>query len=209
MTSKGLSIRHQAVWIMMLPVLVVLAACGSPTGKPYTIYAPADSEYKTITVTKGIARFSFEYPSNYDLANVEVRTDLDYTDVVFSGPILEEEDDFTFLDVSVMGYRTSISSVEDRIEGYLSRVSNMTDFRLLERSSVSVASAAGEQVVFFYNRIRPPSSSVREPAHEITRSVFFECHKLLWEISMRSNLITSEADKADFKHILQTFKMLD
>jgi len=41
------------------------------------------------------------------------------------------------------------------------------------------------------------------------REVYFDYNGLIWRIDIRSDSTTAEEDKADFEHVLQTFKILN
>jgi hypothetical protein len=105
------------------------------------------------------------------------------------------------------------------------------DFVLLERSMVSVGGISAEQIVWSgginSSSVRLPApfscslfpvmlENVREkyttfvlPTH--VRDVYFEYGGLIWIIQVTSSPIQNEVDqaKADFEHVLQTFKILD
>jgi hypothetical protein len=101
--------------------------------------------------------------------------------------------------------------------------------KLLERSAVTVAGIPGEQIVYShkppmimraplklilftispdwnarYTRRNPQESELR-----ITREVYFNYDGLIWNIQIDSDESVAEQAKADFEHLLKTFKILD
>jgi hypothetical protein len=180
-----------------------------------TLSASGCSGYKTFSLEKGIGHFTFEHPAQYKVEKVEVRNDsLLYTHIILSGPGARLEKggmDYTFIDVFVDDTRVYSRSAEDDLESSLASATKLPDYRLLERSAVSVAGVTAQQVVYFYDRgVRDhPEDPEPEPLPTIMREIYFDHCDLIWSISIRSNEAAAEDARAIFEHILQTFKILD
>ncbi|MBI4304280.1 MAG: hypothetical protein HY665_08105 [Chloroflexi bacterium] len=90
--------------------------------------------------------------------------------------------------------------------------------QVLERSSANVSGIVGELVVSTVDiRSASPPSPDSDPRGtpkgsqliDIVRSVYFDYGGLIWKISMRSYEKVAEEGRADFEHVLKTFKILD
>lgn len=81
-------------------------------------------------------------------------------------------------------------------------------FELLERSLVSVAGFSAEQVVYIDTLLPFPSGSGEDQPLQITRAVYFNDGNSLWIIESKSEVGMADQVKADYEHILQTFKIL-
>jgi hypothetical protein len=49
---------------------------------------------------------------------------------------------------------------------------------------------------------------IKEKYYDAVRHVYFDYKGLIWRIGMQSDSSTADAEKADFEHVLQTFKFL-
>jgi hypothetical protein len=80
---------------------------------------------------------------------------------------------------------------------------------LIERSLVNVAGFSGEQVIYTNDTLLPfPSGSGEDRPIKVYRAVYFKDGTSLWSIESESEAGMSDRVKADFEHILQTFKIL-
>jgi hypothetical protein len=70
----------------------------------------------------------------------------------------------------------------------------------LERTSITIAGAAGELVAYSFPDLKN--------APTITREVFFDVDGVLWNIYIYSGTDKSDETKLDFEHIINTFKVL-
>jgi hypothetical protein len=199
MIRKGICFWSYAVLAIMMSGLVAMAGCDSGV-----------DGYKTFTLKKGIGHFSFEYSARYKVEKTEVRTDLGYIDVTFTGPFKKEVGDHTFMGVFVQDTAGS-PNAEASLEKSLLRVARLPDYKLLDQSELSVAGVTGQQIVYFYDRgFRGlPGDPVQEPLPTIMRKVYFDHGGLIWSLALRSNQATAEGDWADFEHVLETFRILE
>jgi hypothetical protein len=109
--------------------------------------------------------------------------------------------------------------LEEGEEGYQSALEESLDFsriykdfRILERSPVSIIGEQGEKVVYSYlwePPLRPEGSMGDEPKPTETRMVLFVHKNILWKLEIESSPSNAETTKADFEHIKQTFKILN
>jgi hypothetical protein len=173
------------------------------------------SEYKIFTLEKGIAHFTFEYPSVYKVGKVEVRSDLDYTDVTLNGPGVRytEGTNRTYIYIFIQATSEAFPNAESSLEYELTFNDGLPlkDYQLLERSQISVAGIDGEQIIYYWDMGVPeyPDDPEPEPIPTIMREVYFDYGNLIWTLSIRSNQAIVEEANAIFEHMLETFQILD
>jgi hypothetical protein len=116
-----------------------------------------------------------------------------------------------FADINVNDARTLLEQDIMRLD---------KDFKVskvLERSPISVDGITGELVVSTYDlnsrRMPLPDGGLKgEPQKpnliEISRNTYFDQGGLVWMISMTSTEEVAEETRADFAHLIKTFKIL-
>jgi len=168
------------------------------------------SEYKTFTLKNGIAHFSFEYPSSYKVVDNIVSLMPAYTHIILRKPPNEEQMEriTSVLSIYVDEAYTPLS-VDSAISSNLSDISTWNDFKLLERSSIQVVGVNGQRIVYSWASIPARHGIAGEPIPSLAREVYFYQDGQLWNISISSDELTTEAAKADFEHVLRTFKILN
>ncbi|MFC1903757.1 hypothetical protein ACFLXJ_03110 [Chloroflexota bacterium] len=189
----------------LLLVLLFFTGCG-----PGYSTTAGSSGYTELTVKRGIARFSFEYPSHYKIGKVEIRNDYHYIDMIVYGQSPGEEVHNPIIDVFVNRTSASMPNIQGAIDAELSVADNRPFFHFLERSPVKVTtdSIPGEKIIFSWASY-PDIAPTTEPIHYISNSVFFEYGNLIWSIDMRSEINEAASDESVYNHILQTFRILD
>ena len=174
---------------------------------------PCNDGYKQYHIEKGIVNFSFDYPCSYDEVGLEV--DDDFTLITLNGPYHKDLEDFTLISIFVVDSDDpDFLKPERRLNNAISLYETFLDYRLIERSSVNVAGIEGQQILYFYNKERPEIGDAgyipgAGPAPTIAREIYFIDKGRLWNITIFSNDSTSEADMADFEHMLETFTILN
>jgi hypothetical protein len=205
MTNRRPTTRINIVLTALLLLLLFFTGCGP--GYSTTAGSPG---YTEMTIKRGIARFSFEYPSHYKIGKVEIRNDYDYINVIVYGQSPGEEAHNPFISIFVDTTGESMQNIQDAIDVSLSTVSTFPYFHFLERSPVKVTadSIPGERVTYSwadYPSIAPDT----KPIHYKSSITFFEHGSRIWSVLITSNICTAEADEPVYNHILQTFKILD
>jgi hypothetical protein len=111
-----------------------------------------------------------------------------------------------FIEVSVtIGYGEGTASA--RTDEEIEAGKKWPSFKFLERTKVNVAGFSAEQVVYTLDMLFHVSSdSGEERPTKVYRYVYFKDGTSLWCIESESEL--ADRVKADFEHILQTFKIL-
>jgi hypothetical protein len=166
---------------------------------------------KTIVVSRGIAHFSFERPEGYSLDKIEVRNDSEhrYTDVGLSSPLNDKGYYTATIGIFVNPISDVFPDAAVALEYSLSTHSGFKDFELLQRFTTTVAGTQGQGFVASYSSFRHPTHPVPGWNPYVTRQVFFGSNGLIFQVSILSDASTAEVEKADFEHILETFKILD
>jgi hypothetical protein len=185
--------------------------------------------YHSITVKNEIAHFSFEYPDYYsDREGPTVQNDKihQYTYVNFFAPkkaiTVMNPNPFdnssktvttkyapAYIDIFVYDARdrggTAISDLENKLKSPAYR-----DVKILDRSSIKVNGITGEQVSYMDTAIIDfqPIPGEEIPAKYV-RMVYFDYGNLVWNFEVGSEASMDEQVKADFEHVLSTFKILD
>ena len=142
----------------------------------FTVCDSSNKGYKSITVENELCSFSFQYPAYYELHGPW--TDLDRiipsTDILLSAQIESEPVEVPDLDSgeikTVIGHRSpsgisievynpsqyesAPQTAQERIEGTLAGGASWTNFKLLERSPITVSGVEGEMIVYLIDRIR-------------------------------------------------------
>jgi len=120
-------------------------------------------------------------------------------------PITENWEGPSLVHVSVGNSTDTFPSYRESLEYYIDyKEDSSWDYRLVSREQVKIAGVRGEQIVHHYNF---PSSGVEFPMIECT--VFFDYGGMIWEISMDYRETNADRGKAEFEHLLKTFRILD
>jgi hypothetical protein len=157
-----------------------------------------------------VGHFSFEYPSYYHVALVEIEEDHGYTDIAIEGPWQEEERISSSIDLFIIKADSNYPDAKTVLERDLAFVSSWPDFTLLERSATSVGGIPGEQFTFYYtgvHMVHPPPDAKATPAIMLT--VYFDYGGNIWSFGLTSSETTFDNDRIDFEYVLSTFKILD
>ena len=106
--------------------------------------------------------------------------------------------------IGVAAYNPAASglSAAERIERVLYTEARWPDFKLLERSNVIVAGIQAELIAYQTNQIvGPPVVYMAD--------VYFDYGGFTWAFDVKADLDLAETVRADFDHVLQTFKILE
>ncbi len=182
--------------MLLLAILIIsLLSCG---------------EYQTFTIKRGIAHFSFEYPARYGGKQVEVRNDPEskYTSVGLSWGPPERLWRASNIDIFVQGHDSA--NAEADLERLLSIESNMLDFKLIQRYSVTVSGVEGYGI--YYSKTEPPGGGYGPPGVPrpyISRAICFDYGGLIWSIWFQYDEATKDLGEAAYEHVIKTFKILE
>jgi hypothetical protein len=198
--------RKMRFWLCLtglISVIVMLLTAGCA----YSVSRSSD-QYNSFTLRKGIARCSFEYNNIYKVGMIETKKD--YSRISLQGPFIGEAQDFNFISIYVNNNTDGKPDYKKAIDHMLD-ITNLPDFQILERYPVRIFNEPGEEVIYYFVAYHT-SKQVAEgiaPTPSITYYVAFVHDELLWTIVLNGLDAFAEADRADFDHLLQTFKVLD
>ena len=192
--------------LLILVVLPVFPGCQNTD----------NNTYQTFTFTKGI-KFSFEYPSHYYKEGIWAykpwasKGDIEFYDKLPS--------DWNWYDHFYIRVQDSWKSAHEAIEGI---VNNTLEKEIIEISNVTMAGMQGEMLVYSHHAPKVSdqfgwSCSPRKINHPdnpnnvlwIDRIAYFSSGNKLWSVEIGWSESKAEQQKADFDHILQTFKILN
>ena len=193
--------------LMLLSAFLLLGAC-----------SVSDDSYKTMNVKTKIASFSFEYRAYYrDVEGPEV---LDRGSVYVNLIAPEKEMSFPNLEpggkpdtvslkyvpayIGVAAYNPEVSGLTaaERIERVLYTEARWPDYRLLERSAVIVDGIQAELIAYQTNQIIGPRVVYMA-------KVYFDYGGFTWAFDAKADHDLAETVRADFNHVLKTFKILE
>ncbi len=177
-------------------------------GCNYVDISPGSSGYKEISIKRGLARFSFEYPFEWSISPIEIRGD--HTIFSIYGEGHSESTIWSFLIEPVSQRKPS---AEVGLENTLSDYAKRLDFDIIERSEINILSGIlGYQAIFTYSLILAPpghGGSGGPPQPRIDRTIYFKHNNLIWNLDTDSGSDVFEKDDIYFEHMLDTFKFLD
>jgi hypothetical protein len=187
------------------------------------------SPFKQIKIENELGSYSLEYRSLYKR---EIRDNLKfnppYAHLILEGPIKAEEAEVfdpntgkirtvagkrvtSSITVTISNYKSYFGeaySAADKIENVLEDEAEWANYKLLERSPLTVSGVQGEMIVYLVDKLMPiPREDGKNL--EYVRAVFFDYNNLTWEIEAKCNQEIQDQVKADFDHIIQTFVILE
>jgi hypothetical protein len=178
-----------------------------------------NSEYKRFSNVDGIGHFRFEYP--YDYNNVSLRFSPDeFVDAVIKREVVKNG----WSDKSIYIFVTSPSffqKVHSEVHNAATRleetIADLTDIyevmQIKNRSQIVIDGIEGEEIVAVYDSRSGHSPNASLPGTPespsliiVERHAYFDHNGSIWEIISRSTENVSEKAKADYEHVIETFK---
>ena len=200
------------LWIRLLMMITISISTLGITG----CAGPTNSAYREFTLRMGSTHFSFEYPASYQKPHVDWTALPQLTSVTILHVIGNggESSIDSHIGIYLMYSKYYSTDAKALLESDLAEYENgsyVSDFKLLDRSQISVSGIQGEQFSYSHtwypDALSPKSSG--NPYPMLGRIIYFYSDGVIWELSVDSPLSTAEQAKIDFDHILQTFKILD
>ena len=188
-------------WLLVGFVLAAIVA-GGCSSSPYKTFSfehrvKPNAQHPVEQVT----HFSLEYPRDYRRISTYVKPDpvppiiVRFARATGTFGCVRRTD--TVFGINIGWGSRGMWNAMEAVDG---AISGLGDPDLVhERSSVTVAGTAGEQVVYH---------DPRQPSAPEVRAVFFDYDGRIWEVYIYSETARAEAAKLDFAHIIQTFKIL-
>jgi len=196
--------RIGSLFSLLLDLLCVITV---GTGcNPYVV-SPCSNGYQEFRMTRGLSRFSFEYPCTWHRGNIESRRDATSIFMYWR----QGNFGLTVLPVR-LEFPSAKAALEAVFEDSLSFWSKKLDFNLVEQSDVMVSGVLAKQIIFTYRSIPAPPAQggTGGPPKPITqRNIYFSSHHgLIWTMHITSESEATEADNIHFEHLLETFKIM-
>ncbi|OGO23026.1 MAG: hypothetical protein A2144_11675 [Chloroflexi bacterium RBG_16_50_9] len=163
------------------------------------------SGYRHYTFRNIISDSSFEYPASYTITSVN-EGELQAGAWVLLTPKLRPEGSELIL---VAVKKTSndfpdyFTSLDHALQG-VQKEQYTRDFKLQDRSRVTIDKAQGEQIVYHF-LLENEIDGLKAIAYE----VYFQKNDAIWTIWAHALAENAEQTKTDFEHLLKTFKFLD
>ena len=187
------------------------------------------SEFRKTTISNELGKYSFEYPSHYKKEiwdNLEF--EIPYTHLVLEGPIENENVEVfdpetgkinvvtgmrgtSVIYIDISNYKIYFGeshSAADKIESVLEDEAKWTNYKLLERSPITVSGVEGELVIYLVDKLMPIPVEDGSNLWYVC-AAYFDHNNLTWEIKAKCNEDIQDQVKAEFDHIIKTFEILE
>jgi hypothetical protein len=167
------------------------------------------STYKTFTMKKDPVHYSFEYQRRFRISGFDSNDDGTH-----SYTILEEGNYrrlYTMITISVYDIDED-TNADDLLKGQIDSIDRF-DYELVEQSDLTIDGVAAKKIVWkMWNLMANMTGETKGKMYQLLRDVFLDYKGFTYHFNIESpngeDTKTIEADKADFEHILQTFKFL-
>jgi hypothetical protein len=171
------------------------------------------NSYATFVLNEGSVHFSLEYRTYYEidyLKPAEATGHSGQQSMFFDliSPKIKGINDYTYIHVAASPPDQLIPDAKSAIERAERNAASWADYKLLSKYELTIDGVHAYRIDY-QNRNIVPAIAGGEPRIEVIREVRFDAKGYVWMIQIRSDSSTADADKSDFEHILQTFKILD
>jgi hypothetical protein len=167
----------------------------------------SNPDFKTFTMKDGLGNFTFEYTSLYQVK--ESYTQKDISAVTLIGPYIQEVKNYTTIKVLISPPSELIPGAESRIKRAERNASSFPDYMLIGKTELVIDNIQAYRIDYMERNLQPIDRGLSKPPIEVFREVYFDTKGLRWMLQMRSDSSTADADKPDFEHVLQSFKILN
>ena len=199
MTSKKTYFKTSLVLILLVIILMVFLSdttgcCG----------------YRKFTLRNAPTKCSFEYPSSF--TRPSVNRDNYSTSITAERPVKKPPRNAFHVTVrKIDDYLPDSRTLLEYDLLSAGKNQNIGEFELKDRSSTTVDGVPGEQIAFVnhFSSEYPDVMGKYKRIPILSYKAYFEKNGFLWDIAVVSDPILATQTKADFEHILQSFKFLD
>ena len=172
------------------------------------------NSYKTFTLTDGNVHFSLEYRAYYKIKEVHPSFDTGtpsdaFMDFTLISPKIKQTKDYTYIKVLVEKPGRLIPDAKSQTERAENNASSWANYKLLDKYMTTIDGIEAYRLDYQNQNIVPTLAGTGKPAIGVYRELHFDAKGFVWMIQMSSDSSTADADKADFEHVIQTFKVLD
>jgi hypothetical protein len=167
-----------------------------------------------------LANSSFEYPSSYIVTDIDKGSYTESANVYFNS-IRNKTTNGLIARIYVTVRKTNdvfpnyLSFLEFSL-GIAQQGQSNDEFNIVERSIITIDNIQGEKVIYHYIVHNPDKYEINDNEIMISESipaiayeVYVEKDGFIWTIEINSLLGESAQAKADFQHIIKSFKFLD
>jgi len=193
--------KYRAIKLCLVTFIFAILM-SSLSCSPY-IVKRVNSNFEEIRIIRGIARFSFEYISDWKLGPFESQKD--YTLFTLHGQS-------TTWSLLVEPTGKEFLNDEAALEHDFSYWSKQLNFNLIEQSSITVDGVQGTQIIFTYYYAQlplPQGGSGGPPVPTTVRDIYFTQNGLIWSMEIYSKSEAAQKNNEYYDHLLQTFKILN
>jgi len=186
----------------ILLFLIILVGCTSPS--------PAG--YRTYSLEEGAGHLSFKHPSRIPVKTVQLGEDGNYTMIDLAGPISQTDRTRTRIWITITNNPDSPPDIQLYLQSGLGVAESLTDYRFMDRSKLTVAGEAAEQIIYTNTVHRSDYESRMlhlKPFAVINRQIYLMHGNTLWTISLTASERAYYDELPDFDHMLATFTFLD
>jgi hypothetical protein len=180
--------------LLLASLMVILPGCNN-------------SEYRLFTFKKGV-NFTFEYPSHYKIEEVRAYQQEEVSGkVILYDKLSSKVSLFGFINITIIDASEEFPNAKATIEQIASK-EFVKD--ILERTTININGISGELVVYSSKvGLIPEAPLESSEIVRINRTVCFDYGGLIWIIIIESDEDKADQAKADFEHLLETFRILD
>jgi hypothetical protein len=182
--------------LILMTVMIFETECGSN---------------RKFVLTDAVRNCSFDYPSSYPKPGV--RREDGFTGIYAKRILTQPLSIHTFI-IEVMEkdeVNTDSQVLLERDLNYNLEYQRPNEFKLMDRSSITVSGVPGEQISYIYyswTEYRDKEGKYMRVPNS-TYNAYFEYDGVLWRISVNYHQDMSDIVKSDFELIIRTFKLLN
>ncbi|MFC2062398.1 hypothetical protein ACFLS8_00390 [Chloroflexota bacterium] len=176
-------------------------------------FLEVNSPYQVFRCDTGASHYTFQFSTSYDFSYFDVADDGDSTFTYIDLWKEQEEGSgmYTLISVSVFPPDADTPDAGTAIRKALAQGESLPDFRLISQSEIIVGRTTAHEIVFVHSftiGYTGIDQGYQSAYSRITRDVYLEEGGFIWKLTFRVTESAYEATRADFEHILDTFRIL-
>jgi hypothetical protein len=164
-------------------------------------------EFKIFTQKSGIAHFSFEYKTYYQMQKTQT---MDYYSFVgLDGPYHRDIVSYTHITIEVWKPNERNLDALSLYNRDFTADKMDNDFQLIEQFKTTIDGVVATGFSFQSRNTRAQIfGSTDNKLYDVYQRVYLDNKGLIWRFDLMGDSSTAESDKADFEQLLSTFKFL-
>jgi hypothetical protein len=204
-SNKRINLRVVVHTILMI---LLLSSAGCNNHLP-------DRTYKEYTVDEGNVHFSFEYSENYTLGVYDFENE-SRKYINFFGPNMDFQEQSVIqlkqarISIDLYKQDETVSGAESELQKQIEANEKYPGFRIIQRYSTKIDGITA--IVLNYSNSgqgHDYSGVVTFAFSSVDWSLYFEHDSYVWWIQFDYPIEMTKEAKADFDHMLKTFKILE